>query len=53
MRELKMPEALPGYSGGELPGRCKAEEVNKRKKWKRKCEGGQRGEECNFDHRAT
>ena len=23
--ELKMPQALPGYSGGALPGRSKAE----------------------------
>ena len=24
-RELKMPKVLPGYSGGKLPGRSRAE----------------------------
>ena len=39
LRELKMPEALPGFSGGKLLGRRKAEGGKEVKKSKGKCDG--------------
>ena len=33
-RELNMPKASPGFSGGKLPGKSRAEEEEKKKKKK-------------------
>ena len=42
LRELKMPKAVPGYTGGECPKAARQKEEKKRRRRKRKCDGWSR-----------